>query len=95
MNFYNPYSFVPRSRGIMQIFKNLNFGSILTNTSKTLNVINQAIPVVKEVSPLLKNAKTMFRVMSEFNKPDIVNEEVINNIDKEVEEPKSNLTFFQ
>lgn len=48
----------------------VNWGSLLTNTQRTLGVINQAIPVVKQISPLLNNAKTMFKVMSEFKKED-------------------------
>ena len=56
----------------------LNVGSILTNTQKTLNVINQVIPIVKQANPLLKNAKTMFRVMNEF---------------KKIEDPTNNISF--
>lgn len=48
----------------------LNFGSILDNTQKTLNLVNQTIPMIKQAGPLVKNAKTMFKVVSEFNKPD-------------------------
>ena len=73
MNFYNPY-YMPypyTSKGLFtNLFKGINFTSILNGTSKTLNVVNQAIPIFKEISPLVKNAKTMFRVASELNKPD-------------------------
>ena len=66
MNFYNPYLYsIPASTSTGLLSK-LSFGSILSGTTKALNFVNQAIPVVKQVSPLVKNAKTMFRVMNEF-----------------------------
>ena len=50
--------------------RGISWGSILNNTQRTLGIINQAIPVVKQVTPVMKNAKTMFRVMNEFKKVD-------------------------
>ena len=49
--------------GILNGIGKVNWGSLLTNTQKTLNVINQAIPVYYQVKPFYNNAKTMFRVM--------------------------------
>lgn len=79
MNFYNPYFGIPSfgvtpsvSRGLFSgaLRRGINWGSILNNTQRTLGLINQAIPVVKQVSPIVNNAKTMFRVMNEFKKID-------------------------
>lgn len=80
MNYYNPYFGYPymsapaaaTSRGLFSnLFKNgINWGSILSGTQKTLNIANQAIPLVKQISPVMKNAKTMFRIMNEFKKVD-------------------------
>jgi hypothetical protein len=47
---------------------NLSFGSILSGTQKTLNIVNQAIPIVKQAGPVINNTKTMFKVMNEFKK---------------------------
>jgi hypothetical protein len=46
----------------------INWGGLLTNTQKTLSIINQAIPVFYQVKPIWNNAKTMFRVMGEMGK---------------------------
>ena len=79
MNYYNPYIgfypyvSTPAKTGLFNsIFKGgkFNLGSIISGTQKTLNFMNQAIPVIKQVSPVVKNAKTMFRVMNEFKKTD-------------------------
>lgn len=75
MPFVNPYNAVgaasalPRTGGLLSKLglRNINFGNILTNTSKTLNVINQAIPVVKQVGPMFNNMKSILKVASLFN----------------------------
>lgn len=56
------------------IFKTINWTNIINNTSKTLGVINQAIPIVKQTGPMLHNMRSMLRVASVFrdetsNKP--------------------------
>ncbi|HHT38096.1 MAG TPA: hypothetical protein GXZ95_01620 [Mollicutes bacterium] len=45
-----------------------NWGNLLSNTQKVLNIINQAIPVFYQVKPIWNNAKTMFRIMGEMGK---------------------------
>lgn len=44
--------------------RSINWSNILNNTQKTLNVINQAIPVYYQVKPIWGNAKTMFRMVN-------------------------------
>ena len=44
-----------------------SFSGLLNGASKTLGVINQAIPVFYQVKPIWNNAKTMFRVAKELN----------------------------
>lgn len=94
MNYYNPYFYAypyinttmntaPKLGLFSRLFGgNLNFGSILSGTQKTLNIVNQAIPIVKQAGPVLNNAKTMFKVMNEFKKvetPNIITKEVDDN----------------
>ena len=55
----------------------INWSNLLNNTQKTLNVINQAIPIYKQVKPMIGNAKTMFKVMSAVRNSD--NKTVTNN----------------
>lgn len=79
MNYYNPYFAYPyintvasNSGGILsRLFgRGINWSSLLSGTQKTLGIVNQAIPLVKQVSPVMKNAKTMFKIMNEFKKVD-------------------------
>lgn len=90
-----PYGMMPtatRSGGLFsKLLGGINFSSILTNTQKTLGIVNQAIPVIRQVQPVLKNAKTMFKVMNEFKRPDntVTNIEPVrndNSIEKTIEE---------
>lgn len=75
MNYYFPYANIPmastpaRTGLLSRIFGNgINWSSILTNAQKALNIVNQTIPVVKQVKPVMNNAKTMFKIMNEFKK---------------------------
>ena len=98
MNFYNPYFYsIPTESGISSLLNRLSLSSIINGTSKTLNLVNQAIPVVKQVSPLMKNLKTMFNVMNEFKKNDLENngnKETIKNDNAIKVENNIGPTFF-
>lgn len=68
---YYPYASIPQKAGLFSsLFKGGGLSSIISGTQKTLGVINQAIPVIKQVKPVMNNAKTMFKVMNEFKKAD-------------------------
>lgn len=53
---------IPSLSGI----KKLNWGNLINNTSKTLGLINQTIPIVKQTGPMINNIKSMVRVASLF-----------------------------
>ncbi len=61
--------FTNQNAGLLSLLKNIKWGSILDGTSKALNVINQAIPVVYQVKPIINNAKTMFKIANIMNSP--------------------------
>ena len=46
--------------------KTINWGGLINNTSKTLGVINQTIPLVRQVGPMVTNMKSMIKVASLF-----------------------------
>ena len=53
------------ARGL-RLTRGINWGSLLDSTQKTLGVINQAIPIVYQVKPIINNAKTMLRIVSQM-----------------------------
>ena len=65
--YYNPYQNYNYTNGI---FKKFSLTKFLSGTGKTLNVINQAIPIYYQVKPMINNAKTMFKVMSAVKSDD-------------------------
>ncbi len=85
-NFYNPYMYnnfvnnqvlgrtIPRITksgfNLNNLFKKFSFTGFLSGASKTLNVVNQAIPIYYQVKPMISNAKTMFKVMKAVKTPD-------------------------
>lgn len=69
-NMNMPTSGVTNKKGLLSgLFglSKINWGSLLNNTQKTLNVINQAIPVYYQIKPIYNNARTMFKVMGAMN----------------------------
>lgn len=71
-NFYYPGPRINSFFGKTNTSK-INFSSILNGTSKTLGVINQAIPVIYQIKPVWNNAKTMFKVVKGLNTSDKTN----------------------
>lgn len=72
-----------------------DWGSMLGNVQKTLGIVNQALPIINQLRPILNNAKTMFKVMSEFkrlNNTNSVNTSVNANENKEISDANPN--FF-
>lgn len=67
------------TRGINAI-KAIKWGTLLDGTQKTLGVINQAIPVIYQVKPIVSNAKTLFKIANVINTPDNnISQKAINN----------------
>ena len=75
MNYYNPYFYsIPTSLSTPKVGlfsrllggSGLTLGKIFNGTQRVLSFANQAIPLVKQVRPMIGNAKTMFKVMNEF-----------------------------
>ena len=68
----------PKSGGILSTFKNINWGNLLNNASKTLNVVNQTIPLVRQAGPMLNNMKSMIKLATAFKDETDVKEEKKN-----------------
>ena len=58
-----PYAVYNTKNSLFTILKNIKYRNILSNTQKTLGVINQAIPIVYQAKPIWNNAKTMFQII--------------------------------
>lgn len=81
MNYYNPYFYsmpkalatsAPKVGLLTRLFgkSGATFSTILSGTQRVLGIANQAIPLVKQVRPMVSNAKTMFKIMNEFKRSD-------------------------
>ena len=56
--------------------KAVNWSALLDDTQKTLGVINQAIPVVYQIKPIVNNARTLFRIAGSINEEPTPQEEI-------------------
>lgn len=93
---YNQYnlgsSFIPR--------RGFNWSGLLNNTQKTLGIINQVIPIVYQVKPLVSNARTLFKIAGAVNGNDdnsqnnVKEEQVINNYSTPIEKDSNSPVFF-
>ena len=92
----------------LNFIKKLNWTGLINNTSKTLNIINQTIPVIKQVGPMVNNMKSMLKIASIFkdetdeyskvnkkvqNKTNNMNQETKTETNKSTQEDYSP-TFF-
>ena len=77
----------------------LSFTKIISGISKSLNIVNQVIPLYKEVKPIISNASGILSIFKEMNKEEnatISKEpETIKNESIKKEEINNTLTFFQ
>ncbi len=73
--------------------RKFNWGNFLNNTQRTLGIVNQAIPIVYQIKPILNNARTMFRIASAIEDVAIT-EDVVDDVSQSNEEKKENAPQF-
>ncbi len=90
-NFQTPI----RPRGLFKGLSAIKWGTVLNNTQKTLNVINQAIPVYYQIKPIFGNLKSFGKLMSAFNEEDTPKDKEIDINTNSIKKENSNSpTFF-
>ncbi len=62
----------------LNMIKNIKWGTLLDGTSKTLGVINQAIPIIYQVKPIIGNMKTISKIVTNLS-DNQDNEKVVDN----------------
>ena len=72
--------------------KNFNWGGLINNASKTLGVINQTIPLVRQVGPMMSNMRSMLKVASIFKDETDkhINNTVANNTNSNIQNTSNN-----
>ena len=70
-----------------------SFGRLLGGMSKTLNVVNQVIPIYKEAKPIIQNAKTALSFVKEFSNN--ATNRVITNTEKNIKPIKEKISTFK
>lgn len=55
----------------------IDFGTILTNTQRMLQLTNQAVPLIRQYGPIVRNLPTIWRIMRE---PDLEEEELVETV---------------
>ncbi|MBR3840937.1 MAG: hypothetical protein IKM20_07370 [Erysipelotrichales bacterium] len=90
-----PYNFIGYNQPRHQ---QINYYRLLENTQKTLRTLNQIIPLVTHVVPLIHNASVMFKVSKAIkNIPDYNTDSVTNEplyLENNISSTTTNPTFF-
>lgn len=63
--------------GFFSSFKGMNFSGFLDGAQKTLGLVNQTIPLIYQVKPIISNAKTMFKIADVIKSDDSISNENI------------------
>ena len=80
-----PFATTVRNAGLFSRISNgvrsFNWSGLLTNANKTLNVVNQAIPLVRQAGPMVSNMRNMLKIAKVFGN-ETSNRSNTNNIVK-------------
>lgn len=82
----------PTTGGLLNLIKGLNISGILDGTQKTLSVINQAIPVIYQVKPLVSNIGTLLKIKNIINEP--ISNTTTNSIIEDTKSSNNSPIFF-
>ena len=63
--------------GFFSSFKGMKFSGFLDGAQKTLGLVNQTIPLIYQVKPIISNAKTMFKIADVIKSDDSTSNENI------------------
>lgn len=81
-NFTTPYPYMPqRISPLKKIGANMNLKRTLNIATKTIYTVNQVIPLIYQVAPIVSNARNAFHVIKAVNKMNSVD---LDEIDREV-----------
>ena len=72
------------------IARGINWSSLLGNASRALGVVNQAIPIVKEVGPMMHNMRSMLKIASVFKDETDTTTNIKNENNTVIKEDTSN-----
>lgn len=69
---------------ITSSLRSINWSGLLSGANKTLNVVNQTIPLVRQAGPMLNNMKSMLKIARVFgsetnSRTNLNNRSVTNN----------------
>lgn len=56
------------ARNGLSLLGKINWSTLLSGAGKTLNVVNQAIPLYYQIKPVFKNLKALGKIGKEFTK---------------------------
>lgn len=83
--------------GLSSILGNISFEKILSGLNKSLNIVNQAIPLYQQLKPIISNSKDILSIINTITNNDTKDESLVNNENQTIKNVSNNNspTFFQ
>jgi len=75
------------------ISNSFSIGKVIGGLSKTLNVVNQVIPLYKEAKPMIQNARNAFSLIKEFT--NTTTNKIVNTTNKNMEPIKQKVEILK
>lgn len=75
------------------ISSSFSIGKVIGGISKTLNVVNQVIPLYREAKPMIQNARNAFSLIKEFT--NTTTNKVVTNTTKNMEPIKQKVEILK
>ncbi len=76
---------------IASSIKKINWSSLINNTSKTLGIVNQTIPLVRQIGPMFTNVKSMLKIASVFKDETDIKSKITNTTNNNFTKEKNNI----
>ncbi|MBR4693270.1 MAG: hypothetical protein IKQ06_05025 [Bacilli bacterium] len=61
---------IPNGNNLLSLIKGFDYAGFLDGASKTLNLVNQAIPIYNQVRPMIDNFHVLKNITSIMNEKD-------------------------
>ena len=93
-NAYSGFNNIGAKKGLLTgLASKWDWSTILGNTQKTLGIINQAIPIMYQIKPIITNASTIFKIMGAIKDDDTPRSKTTQKTTNQT--PKTNKSTIQ
>lgn len=92
---YQPFGYAPVAKtSIFSFLSKIKWSKLLSGTQKTINFVNQAIPLYYNIKPIYNNLKTVAKIGKNISNNNSNTNNYNNNKSMNKQKNNNNPTFF-